>query len=148
MHNKINNYAYENITRSHVVFFGYTNISKNSRIKKIIKKISKRSSTRNDKSIKQISQLSEALQFFQLDDSVAELCFLGEVLINGISYKATIIAPSQTNVGETYIMNGYYYPSSRLFIPSNDNIYTYKVRKYFIPYLFPKAIMYRKSSNF
>ena len=86
--------------------------------------------------------------FFQLDDSVAELCFLGEVLINGISYKATIIAPSQTNVGETYIMNGYYYPSSRLFIPSNDNIYTYKVRKYFIPYLFPKAIMYRKSSNF
>ena len=129
MHNKINNYAYENITRSHVVFFGYTNISKNSRTKKIIKKISKRSSTRNDKSIKQISQLSEALQFFS-------------------SYKATIIAPSQTNVGETYIMNGYYYPSSRLFIPSNDNIYTYKVRKYFIPYLFPKAIMYRKSSNF
>ena len=29
--------------------------------------------------------------FFQLDDSVAELCFLGEVLINGISYKATIL---------------------------------------------------------
>lgn len=85
--------------------------------------------------------------FFQLDNSVAELCFLGEVLINGVSYKATIIAPPQTNAGETYIMNGYYYPNSRLFIPSNDNIYTYKVRKYFIPYLYPKAIMYRKSSN-
>lgn len=56
--------------------------------------------------------------FFQLDDSVAELCFLGEVLINGISYKATIIAPSQTNVGETYIMTdiiirvpGFLYPA-------------------------------------
>ena len=84
--------------------------------------------------------------FFELDDSVVDLCFEGEVLLNGISYQATIIAPPQTNIEETYIMNGYYYPSSRLFIPNND-IYLYKVRKYFIPYLFPQAIMYRKPSN-
>ena len=86
--------------------------------------------------------------FWQLDNSIAELCFEGEVLIDGIFYKATIIAPPQTNVGETYIMNGYYYPISQLFILRNDNIYTCKIRKYSIPYLFPKTIMYCKSSNF
>ena len=130
------------------MFFGYTNISKNSRTKKIIKKFLNGPQPVMIKVLNKSLSFRKRYSFFQLDDSVAELCFLGEVLINGISYKATIIAPSQTNMGETYIMNGYYYPSSRLFIPSNDNIYTYKVRKYFIPYLFPKAIMYRKSSNF
>ena len=85
--------------------------------------------------------------FFELDDSVVDLCFEGEVLIDGKAYKATIITSPQTIIGETYILNGYYYPISKLFIENMDNIYGYKIRKYSIAYLFPKAIMYRKPSN-
>ena len=85
--------------------------------------------------------------FFQLDDNVAELCFWGEVLIDGTSYKATIITSPQKNIGETYILNGYFYPTSQLFIENRCDIYGYKIRKYSIPYLFPKAIMHIKPSN-
>ena len=99
------------------------------------------------KILKKSRNFRKRYHFFQLDESVAELCFTGEILIDGMFYKTTVIAPPHTNIGKTYLMNGFYYPVSKLFIPSNDAIYHYKVRKYSFPYLFPSVIMYRTPSE-
>ena len=114
---------------------------------KIIKKFQNGPQTVMIKILKKSIYVRKHYYFFQLDKSVFDLCFEGEVLIDGKAYKATIITSPQTIIGETYILNGYYYPISKLFIENMDNIYGYKIRKYSIAYLFPKAIMYRKPSN-
>lgn len=109
---------------------------------KIIKRLGSGAQTLIIKILDKETRPKKRRYYYILDKSVEELCFKGEITVEGITRCITVIAPPQTETGKIYMMRGWFYPTSKLFLPDTDSLYYFNIKiRFWIPKLLPKVVV-------